>query len=55
MENQDDAPSTSDAACCAQTESFNYISDHAAVDSKAMAAKRPSESDLVRILNFGRT
>lgn len=54
MENQSDAPATSDAACCAQiTESFNYILDHAAVDSKTMAVKRPSESDLVRTQNFG--
>ncbi|KAG0629249.1 hypothetical protein M758_1G088700 [Ceratodon purpureus] len=46
MENQGDAPTTSDAACCAQiTESFNYISDHAAVDSKNAAAERPSEAD----------
>lgn len=53
MENQVDAPTTSDAACCAGTESFNYIPEPAAVDPETMAMVRqwlnPAEADWVRM------
>lgn len=52
METQGGAPKMSDAACCAGTESFNYISEHAAVDPETMAMVRqwlnPAEADWVR-------
>lgn len=53
MENPVDVPTMSDAACCAETESFNYIPKTAAaiVDPETMAIVRqwlnPAEADWV--------
>jgi len=57
MENRDDTPAMSDAACCVGTESFNYVPEPAAamVDPETMAIVRqwlnPAEAEWVRSQN----